>query len=91
MSLFNTNVMHIFLFVTFLMIVYLYIAGAYFICLLHNPQNISSKKNSRLIHHFLKKKSVAVLQAFKIRFFESLGVHFENNAHFFVFECLFSR
>ena len=61
MSLFNTNVMHISLFVTFLMIVYLYIAGAYFICL-HNPQltKYIIKQNPRLIHHFLKKKSVAL-------------------------------
>ena len=65
MSLFNTNVMHISLFVTFLMIVYLYIAGAYFICL-HNPQvKYIIKQNPRLIHHFLKKKSVAL--GFRVR------------------------
>ena len=52
--------MHISLFVTFLMIVYLYIAGAYFICL-HNPQSkYIIKQNPRLVHHFLKKKSVAL-------------------------------
>ena len=35
-------------------------------------------------------KWIGVLEAFKIRCFESLGVHFKNNAHFFVFVGLFS-
>ena len=49
--------MHISLFVTFLMIVYLYIAGAYFICL-HNPQNenISSNRTLDLHSSFPKEK-----------------------------------
>ena len=49
--------MYIFLFVTFLMIVYLYIAGAYFICL-HNPQstNISSNRTLDLHSSFMKEK-----------------------------------
>ena len=50
--------MHIYLFVTFLMIVYLYIAGAYFICL-HNPQiKYIIKQNSRLAFLIYERKSL---------------------------------
>ena len=77
MSLFNTNVMHISLFVTFLMIVYLYIAGAYFICLLHilTVENISSNRTLDLHSSFMKEKVCCIRVYRGLEFFIKLTCH----------------
>ena len=90
MSLFNTNVMHISLFVTFLMIVYLYIAGAYFICLLHIliVENISSNRTLDLHSSFMKEKVCCKNMTYSM---EMCMIMFKGENAIFFYNLLLSK